>query len=75
VVVNVTVTEPTTAGNLRFYPAGLPVPPTSALNYAAAQTRANNATLALGSAGALDALCSQAWGTAHVIVDVTGYYE
>jgi serine protease len=74
-VVNVTVTDPTTAGNVRFYPAGLPIPTISTLNYAAAQTRANNATLALGNDGAVDALCSQASGTAHVIVDVTGYYE
>jgi hypothetical protein len=75
VVVNVTVTEPTANGNLRFFPAGLPVPTTSTLNYAAGQTRANNATLVLGNAGAADVLCSQASGTAHVIVDVSGYYQ
>jgi hypothetical protein len=75
VVVNVTVTEPTTRGNLRFYPAGQPIPLTSTLNYAAAQNRANNAILALGSGGALDVLCSQASGTVHVIIDVSGYYQ
>jgi hypothetical protein len=75
VVVNVTVTEPTMRGNLRFYPAGQPSPPTSTLNYAAAQNRANNAILALGSGGALDVLCSQASGTVHVIIDVSGYYQ
>jgi hypothetical protein len=73
--VNLTVTLPTAQGNLRLYPAGQAVPPTSTLNYAGGQTRANNAVVGLSPSGALAIRCSQATGTAHVILDVTGYFE
>jgi surface antigen len=75
VAVNVTVTGPTTNGNIRFFPAGLPAPLVSTLNYAPAQTRANNAVLTLGMDGSVDLTCSQAFGTVEVIVDVVGYFE
>jgi len=72
---NVTVTAPTDPGNLRVFPAGLTAPLASALNYGAGQTRANNVVVALGDGGAVVVLCEQASGTAHVIVDVNGYFE
>ncbi len=75
VAVNLTVTEPTAQGNLTLYPADQAAPPTSALNYAAGQTRANNAIVGLSPLGALAIRCSQASGTADVILDVTGYFE
>jgi hypothetical protein len=75
VTVNVTVTQPSTIGHLRLFPTGLPRPASSSLNFAAGQTRANNATLSLGEDGTVSAYLSQAYGTAHVIVDVSGYYE
>lgn len=75
VSLNLTVTEPTTTGNLRLYPAGDPAPTTSSLNYAAGQTRANNAVAALSATAGLAIRCTQASGTAHVIVDVSGYFE
>jgi uncharacterized repeat protein (TIGR01451 family) len=75
VAVNVTVTGATAAGNLRVYPAGTPVPLTSTLNYGANQTRGNNATVSLGPAGDLAVFCSQATGSAHFILDVSGYFE
>jgi hypothetical protein len=75
VSLNLTVTQPTAAGNLRLYPADQAVPPTSSLNYRAEQTRANNAFVGLSSSGALAVRCSQAAGTAHAILDVTGYFE
>jgi len=53
VAVNVTVTQPTTTGNLRLYPTGLPVPPVSTVNYGAGQTRGSNSLVSLNYEGAL----------------------
>jgi uncharacterized repeat protein (TIGR01451 family) len=75
VSVNVTVTEPTAAGDLRIYPAGSAEPLASAINYAAGQTRANNALVPLGTGGGLEVLAEQASGTVHFILDVNGYFE
>ena len=75
VSVNVTVTDATAAGNLRLYPAGIPVPLVSAINYAPGATRANNAILPLSELGELAVRCSQASGTAHFILDVNGYFQ
>ncbi len=75
VSVNLTVTQPTAAGNLRLYPAGSPVPTVSALNYAAGATRGNNALASLNGLGELSIRCAQATGTANVILDVNGYFE
>ena len=75
VAVNLTVTAATTQGNLRLYPADQAAPSTSTLNYEAGQTRANNAIAGLSASGALAVRCTQATGTAHVILDVTGYFE
>lgn len=74
-VLNLTVVQPTAAGYLTLYPANFPVPATSTLNYRPGQSRANNATIALGAGGALAVRNAQASGTAHAILDVTGYFE
>jgi hypothetical protein len=73
VSLNVAVTGPTAAGNLRLYPAGTAFPTVSSLNYSAGQTRGNNAIVSLGG-GAIAAYCSPS-GSTHVIVDVNGYFE
>jgi Calx-beta domain/FG-GAP-like repeat/FG-GAP repeat len=75
VAVNLAVTQPSARGNLRLYPADGAVPPTATLNYAAGQTRANNAIIGLSPSGALAVRCTQASGTAHIVLDVTGYFE
>jgi Calx-beta domain/FG-GAP-like repeat len=75
VAVNLTVTQPSAQGSLRLYPADEPLPSTSTLNYAPGQTRANNAVVGLSPSGALAIRCSQASGTAHVVLDVAGYFE
>jgi hypothetical protein len=75
VSLNLTVTAPTTAGHVRLFPAGGAEPLASALNYTAGLTRANNAIVGLGGAGEIAVRVSQASGTAHVIVDVDGYFE
>jgi hypothetical protein len=41
----------------------------------AGATRANNAIAALGDAGDLTVLASQASGSVHLILDVNGYFE
>lgn len=75
VSLNVAVTGPTTAGYLRLFPAGGAEPLSSALNYRAGLTRANNAIVGLGGAGEIAVRVGQASGTVHVIVDVNGYFE
>ncbi len=75
VSLNVTVTQPTAMGNVRLFPGGTPPPQASSLNYAKGATRANNAVAALGSAGDLTALATQASGSVHLILDVNGYFE
>jgi hypothetical protein len=75
VSLNVTATQPTAGGNLRLYAAGLALPLVSSLNYAAGQTRGNNAVVGLSAAGGLAIRCAQPSGTTHVIVDVNGYFE
>ncbi len=76
VSVNVAVTQPTAGpGFLTLYPAGSALPLAATVNYAAGQTRANNATVALGAGGAITVHCGQGSGTAHVIIDVNGYVQ
>jgi hypothetical protein len=75
IVLNVTVTQSTTGGDLRIYPSGTARPNATAINYAAGKTRANNGSYAIGSDGGLVLYCDQGTGGVHVILDVTGYYE
>jgi hypothetical protein len=72
---NVTVTQPTVNGNVRLYSAGTPVSLASTVNYSAGQTRGNNVIVPLDSVGALAAYCTQASGTAHLVLDVNGYFQ
>jgi len=75
VALNVTVTAPTGPGHLTLFPDGTPRPLASVSNYASGQTRANNAAIPLGASGSLDIFVGQASGSAHVIVDVSGYFR
>jgi hypothetical protein len=68
------LTDPTSQGNLRVFASGTPAPAISTLNYVAGLTRANNAVAPLGSAGQVAVRCAPA-GTAHVVVDVNGYFQ
>ena len=71
---NLTVTSPTAAGSIRLVPGGAPGTGTSTVMFRAGQTRANNIAMALGASGDIvaDGLAS---GTAHVILDVVGWFE
>ncbi|HBL29345.1 MAG TPA: hypothetical protein DD490_21140 [Acidobacteria bacterium] len=76
IVGNLTVAQPTQAGYLALYAGGSPVPPTSVITFAAGQVLANNTTLALQQNGSgTVTLKSGTSGTAHAILDVTGYYQ
>jgi hypothetical protein len=78
VAANVTVTGQTDLGNLRLYPADLQAPLASTINFRVGATRANNAIVPLGTAGAIAVQCDMAPGSpgqAHVILDVSGYFE
>jgi hypothetical protein len=75
VAMNLTVAQPTDAGYLAVYPAGLGMPLSSTLNYRAGQTRANNVAALMGSGGDIVVHCQQAAGTAQMIIDVIGYFE
>jgi len=73
--VNLTVTAATQAGHLRLHPPGL-MGKTSAVNFAAGQTRANNAVVALDAQGRVAVFCGQpTGGSVHMILDVNGYFE
>jgi hypothetical protein len=76
VSLNLTVTAPGAAGNLRLFPGGVSLPLVSTINYAAGQTRANNAVISLNASGEIAAFAGQALGTTvEMILDVNGYFE
>jgi IPT/TIG domain/PQQ enzyme repeat/PQQ-like domain len=75
VSVNVTITQAVAAGDLRLYPAGTDRPLGSTINYAATQTRANNAVISLDASGRFTVYCEQTSGTVQFIVDVDGYFQ
>ena len=78
VSVNITVTGPTAAGHLSLQAGDLGLPAASAINFAAGQTRANNAILPLALNGDGTLAITPfvlGGGSVHAIVDVNGYFE
>jgi hypothetical protein len=73
VVFNATVISPTASGNLQLSPSGLLSPQTSVVNFPAQKNRGSLVILPLGLLGEIDARVSA--GTAHLILDVTGYFR
>lgn len=73
VVLNVTVTAPSTVSYLTVYPAGGSTPPVSNLNYSAGETMANLTMVPIGTNGQVSIY--NAVGTLQVIVDLEGYFE
>jgi hypothetical protein len=73
---NVTVTGPTTPGNLRIFPVGVAAPVASSINFYPGQTRANNAVVQVGG-GTLAGIVVQndAPAPVHFILDVNGYFQ
>jgi bacillolysin/thermolysin len=75
VAFNVTVTDGTAGGHLTLYPGGTGLPVASMLNFSAGQTRANNAIIPLGTGGDVNVFGGLPSGSAHVILDVNGYFD
>ncbi|WP_238015157.1 hypothetical protein KZZ52_01900 [Dactylosporangium sp. AC04546] len=73
VVLNVTVTNPTSASYLTAYPSGSAVPTASNLNFTAGWTGANSVTVPLGANGKVNIY--NAGGSVDVIADVLGFYQ
>jgi len=71
VVLNVTVTNPSSGGYVTVYPAGQPPPLASNLDFAAGQTVANLTEVGLGAQGQI-AVATGATST-DLVIDVTGY--
>lgn len=74
VSVNIAVSGGTAPGNVRLHAGGTAVPVVSTINYAAGQTRSNNAIVPLSPAGELAAFVGAATGTVHFILDVNGFF-
>jgi hypothetical protein len=73
---NLTVTQQTALGYLAVNNVNTSTPSTSTLNFPLGDNRANGVTVALTGTGSLWAVYKAPAGqTAHVIFDVTGYYE
>jgi hypothetical protein len=76
VSLNVTVAVASSQGHLRFFPGDATPPVASVVNFAAGQTRANNAIVKLASSGsATFAFRNYASGNIDVVIDVNGYFE
>jgi hypothetical protein len=71
---NATVTGATAGGYVVVF-AGDRAPSTSTVNYGGGQTRATQAMVELTPTGTLSIGCGQPTGSAHVVLDVNGYFE
>ena len=71
VILNVTAVEAQEAGFVTVWPSGSPVPNSSNLNLRAGETAPNLVTVSPGSDGAVAILPTT---SAHILVDIFGYY-
>lgn len=75
IVGNLTVTNATAAGNMTVWPRNvLPRPVTTSIGYPAVAARSNNIVVKLGY-GEVRIFNEQSQGSAHVILDVSGYFR
>jgi hypothetical protein len=75
VAINVGIVSATDIGDLRVYPAGDALPPTSTINFSAGNVRANNAIIALGTGGQIAVQCDMPSGSTNFFFDVFGYFQ
>jgi hypothetical protein len=78
VALNAAAVNATDLGNLRLFPAGQPVPLASSLNFVPGRTRANNATVPLGTNGSVTVQCDMpagSTGATQLVLDVYGYFK
>ena len=76
VAVNITVTDPVSAGSLSIVPGDAAVTTTSAINFRPGAGRANNGILklSLDGSGAV-AVYNSSSGTVQLVLDVNGYFQ
>ncbi|HEY1570465.1 MAG TPA: hypothetical protein VGG05_03915 [Pseudonocardiaceae bacterium] len=74
VVVNVTVLDGTTTGNLTLYPDGSARPSTSNVNYAKSQTVANLVIVPMPANATSVLIVNTSGGSVDVLADAVGYY-
>jgi len=72
-MMNVTVAEPSGGGFVTVYPGDEPLPATSNVNFTAGQTVPNAVAMRIGANRKIKFF--NAYGTTHLIVDVTGWYR
>lgn len=72
VVMNFTVTNPTTPSFLTVFPAGKTMPLASNLNFRAGQTVPNRVIVALGAGGQVSVY--NGYGSTDLVVDVNGWF-
>ncbi len=72
VVLNLTVTNPSTAGYISAYPTGGTRPNTSNVNFVRGQTVANRAVVQVGAGGKVSLY--NCCGPTDLVVDVTGWF-
>ncbi len=72
VILNVTVTNISSATDVRVYPTGAPLPKSSNLNAVRGQTVPNLVTATLGTDGSVSLLSSG--GTVDLLADLAGWY-
>ncbi|WP_404391262.1 hypothetical protein [Humibacillus xanthopallidus] len=72
IVLNLTVTAPSTGGYLSVHPYGSPRPTVSSVNFTKGQTVPNLVTAAVDGSGRVSIYNSS--GTTHIIADLAGYY-
>jgi hypothetical protein len=70
VVLNVTVTDPSTAGFVTVFPCGSPRPNASSVNFVAGQTVANAVIAKVGTGGKV---CLFSSASTQLVADVTGW--
>ncbi|MGA8726232.1 MAG: RHS repeat-associated core domain-containing protein [Acidimicrobiales bacterium] len=73
VVLNVTVTQPSSSGYLTVYPDGSARQTTSNLNFSPGETVPNLVVVPVGSDGKID-IYNGSSGTVQILGDVSGYY-
>jgi hypothetical protein len=71
VALNVTITEPAGAGYLTIWPTGVDRPTSSNLDFVAGRTIANSVMVKVGAEGRISLFAPT---TAHVVIDVMGWY-
>ena len=72
VVINTTITGPTSAGYVTEYPTGSPLPATSTVNFSAGETLANRAIVPVGTGGMINVYNDA--GVTPLAIDVSGYF-